>query len=303
MHKISSHTDNHRESRNLFLTVLLNLIISLVELVGGLISNSLALVSDALHNFSDGIAVMITYFANRISRRPANQQLTFGYKRIQIIAALFNALSLIAICIFLLIEAWKRFWHPEPIQGFTMLYVAIIGMIANFAGIILLRDFSKKNLNIKAAYLHLIGDTLSSVAVIVGGILVIAYELYWVDPIITAIISIYILKETWEVVSETYHILMQAGPKNNDIKALAERVMQIDNIKSIHHIHAWQLTDNDLHFEAHIAIEHDMPLSEVQKKLDKARDIIRHEFGYTHITLQAELDRCTDQGLIPLREN
>lgn len=303
MHQTHQHTTEKNRNRKLFLTMLLNLVISGVELIGGLLSNSLALISDALHNFSDGIAVLITYFASKASQKAPNQQHTFGYKRIEILSALFNALTLIAISIFLMAEAWKRFQQPEMIEGFTMLWVALIGLAANLAGVLLLHDFSHHNLNVRAAYLHLIGDTLSSVAVIIGGLLVIYYQLYWIDPLITALIGLYIIKETWEVLTQTYHILMQAGPKNIPLQPIADRLMQIEGIRSVHHIHVWQLTDHDIHFEAHIEMDNDMSLSTVQKYLEEARRVLTTTFGFTHITLQPEIGRCNHHELIAKSEN
>lgn len=298
MHQHSSHHKERTQSKNLLITFLLNLIISVAELIGGLLSNSLSLISDAIHNFSDGLAVLITWLSIRISKRPANQQHTFGYKRVQILAALFNALTLITICIFLLAEAYHRFMQPQAVEGFAMMWVAMIGLVANLLGVVLLRKFSNDNLNIKAAYLHLIGDSLSSVAVIIGGVLIIFYEIYWIDPLITALISLYILKETWEVLAETYRILMQAGPSTLQLQPIADRVVAIEGIKSIHHIHIWQLTDQELHFEAHIEMENDLLLTEAQKKSDVIRALLVQEFGFAHVTLQTEINRCSEPDLV-----
>lgn len=298
MHQHSSHHKDNIQSKNLLITFLLNLIISAAELIGGLLSNSLALISDAIHNFSDGLAVLITWFSIRISKRPANQHHTFGYKRVQILAALFNALTLITICIFLLAEAYHRFMQPQAVEGFAMMWVALIGLVANLLGVVLLRKFSKDNLNIKAAYLHLIGDSLSSMAVIIGGVLIIYYEMYWIDPLITALISLYILKETWEILAETYRILMQAGPSTMQLQPIADRVLTIEGVKSIHHIHIWQLTDQELHFEAHIEMKNDLLLTEAQKKSDEIRVLLVEEFGFAHVTLQTEFNRCCDPHLV-----
>lgn len=298
MHQHSSHHKDNIQSKNLLITFLLNLIISAAELIGGLLSNSLALISDAIHNFSDGLAVLITWFSIRISKRPANQHHTFGYKRVQILAALFNALTLITISIFLLVEAYHRFMQPQAVEGFAMMWVALIGLVANLLGVVLLRKFSKDNLNIKAAYLHLIGDSLSSMAVIIGGVLIIYYEMYWIDPLITALISLYILKETWEILAETYRILMQAGPSTMQLQPIADRVLTIEGVKSIHHIHIWQLTDQELHFEAHIEMKNDLLLTEAQKKSDEIRVLLVEEFGFAHVTLQTEFNRCCDPHLV-----
>ena len=207
-HTHSHHHHHNTEGRNLLFTVVLNFTITIAEFVGGILSNSLALLSDAIHNLSDAIALLITYITVRISKKSSNQRNTFGYKRIQILAALFNSVTLIAICIYLLYEAYLRFFNPEPVKSILMFAVALIGLIANLLSVFLLQKHSKNNLNIKAAYLHLIGDTLSSVAVVIGGVLIYFYQIYWIDPLITVLISLYIIKETYAVLHETYKILM-----------------------------------------------------------------------------------------------
>lgn len=292
MHKITQLPHQKRESRNLLITVVLNLIIAVAELIGGILSNSLALISDALHNFGDGIAMLITYITLKISGREANTKKTFGYKRIQILAALFNAITLIAICVFLLEEAWHRFREPQEVEGFTMLFVASIGLIANLIGVWLLKDFSAKNLNIKAAYLHLIGDTLSSIAVIIGGVFIWLYQVYWLDPLITALISVYIIRETWHIVTDTYNILMQAAPANIDIQQISENVKALQGVSNMHHIHLWCLTDQDIHLEAHIELENNMLVSDAQQIQSAIEHLLKSKFGISHITLQLEYRNC-----------
>ncbi|MDP3461588.1 MAG: cation diffusion facilitator family transporter [Bacteroidales bacterium] len=298
MHKTTGHLSKERESRNLFITVFLNIIIAVAELIGGLLSNSLALISDAIHNLSDGIAMLITYVTVKVSKRQNNQRKTFGYKRIQILAALFNALTLIAICIFLIFEAYKRFIQPEEIDSIPMLFVAAIGLVANLAGVFLLKDFKSGNINIKAAYLHLIGDTLSSVAVIVGGILIYFYNIYWVDPLVTVLISVYIIRETYHVLSETYNILMQAVPAGIDLEAVRQEIIAIEGIKDLHHVHVWSLTDHEVHFEGHLELSADMPISDAQLITEKAREKLKNIFDIQHITLQLEINYCKTPSLV-----
>jgi cobalt-zinc-cadmium efflux system protein len=199
----SHHQPGNVKGNRLLAATILNFIISIAEISGGLISNSLSLISDALHNLSDGLAIFIAWIANKIGRRPSNSKRTFGYKRIEILAAFFNALILIAISLYLFYEAILRMIAPEPVKGLIMLIVALIGLLANLAAVLLLRGDAKRNINVKAAYLHLLGDTLSSVAVIIGGTLIYFFEFYWIDPIITIVIGIYIIKETWTILKQT----------------------------------------------------------------------------------------------------
>lgn len=287
-----------KEGGKLLFTVVLNFIITAAEIVGGIFANSLALISDAIHNLSDGIAILITYITYRISNKSTDYRHTFGYKRIQIIAALFNSVTLIAICIYLLYEAYSRFMNPEPIKSVPMFVVALIGLLANLLSVLLLRTHSKENLNIKAAYLHLIGDTLSSVAVIVGGVLIYFYRIYWIDPLITVLISLYIIKETYSVLYETYKILMQQTPASISIDKVVGALTDIREIKGVHHVHIWNLTDQEIYFEGHIDLVKDMQVSESQIILDKAQRKLKELFEIHHVTLQVEHNRCDDKQII-----
>ncbi len=293
------HQHTHTvEGKRLLITVLLNLAITIAEFIGGIFSNSLALISDAFHNLSDTVAILITYITERISKRASNEKFTFGYKRIQILAAMFNAVTLIAISVFLIFEAWERFNNPQPIKSVLMITVAMIGLLANLASVVLLKSHKKGNINIKAAYLHLIGDTLSSVAVIIGGILIYFYEIYWVDPLITVLISLYIIKETYVVLYDTYKILMQQTPSGIEMEDIIAAVTAFNEVKGVHHIHIWNLTDQEVHFEGHIDLCKDLKVSDGQKVVDKIQIVLKEKYKIDHITLQLEYDRCDNKEII-----
>ncbi|MEE4259042.1 MAG: cation diffusion facilitator family transporter [Bacteroidales bacterium] len=295
------HDHNHShtvEGKRLLITVLLNLAITVAEFIGGIFSNSLALISDAFHNLSDTVAILITYITERISKRASNEKFTFGYKRIQILAAMFNAVTLIAISVFLIFEAWERFNNPQPVKSVLMMTVAVIGLLANLASVLLLKSHKKGNINIKAAYLHLIGDTLSSVAVIIGGALIYFYEIYWVDPLITVLISLYIIKETYVVLYDTYKILMQQTPSDIELEDIVTAVAAFKEVKGVHHIHIWNLTDQEVHFEGHIDLCEDLKVSDGQQVVDKIQRVLKEKFNIDHITLQLEYDRCDNKDII-----
>jgi cobalt-zinc-cadmium efflux system protein len=301
LHQDHSHNHHHHpevEGKKLFWTVLLNLSITIAEFIGGVFSNSLALISDAFHNLGDTFAILITWITVKISKRPSDPAHTFGYRRIQILAALFNSVTLIAISIYLLFEAYERFMNPQPIKSLVMLIVASIGLLANLISVFLLQGHQKENINIKAAYLHLIGDTLSSVAVIVGGILIYFYSIYWVDPLITVLISLYIIKETYQVLHSTYKILMQSTPPGIEISNVVEVLLTLPEVSGVHHVHIWNLTDTEMHFEGHLDLEEDLPLSESSRVIDKAQDLLIKEFGIKHVTIQMEFNRCDDKEII-----
>jgi cobalt-zinc-cadmium efflux system protein len=238
------HHHHHKDisGKNLLITSLLNLAITIVEIAGGLISNSLALLSDALHNLGDTSAVFIAYMAHLISRKGRTSKKTFGYKRIEILAALFNAIVLIVITSYLFVEAFRRIRHPEPIKGNVMFVVAVVGLLANILSVLLLKRDSKHNINVRAAYLHLLGDTISSVAVIAGAVFIYFFGWYWIDPLITFIVGLYILKETWVVLKQAVEILMQGTPEDLDLTEVKEALEDLPEIDNIHHVHAWTLT-------------------------------------------------------------
>ena len=286
-HNLSHNSAEGTSEKNLFITMALNFFITVAEVIGGIISGSLSLISDALHNFSDGFAIIITYVAMRLSKRPKTSKYTFGLKRAEIIAAIINASTLIIISFFLIKEAIDRFSNPTPIAGSLMLIVASLGLIANVAGTLLLKKGSANNLNIRAAYFHLLSDAVSSLAVIIGALFIILYKIYWIDPLLTVLISIYILKETYEIVKESVDILMMSNPEGIDLNVIKNIVEKIPGVINIHHIHLWKLNDNDTHFEAHIEVE-DMAVSktiEIQKQIEHK---LHDKYEINHTTLQFE---------------
>ncbi|MBF0208486.1 MAG: cation transporter [Oligoflexia bacterium] len=291
-----SHDISNLSGKKIFWVTVLNAVITIAEFVGGLISGSLALMSDSLHNLSDTIAIALSYFANRISNKPKNIRKTFGYKRAEILAAFINSGILVGISIMLIFEAYKRFNTPEIINGNLMIIVALIGLVANFISVYLLEKDSHENLNIKSSYLHLVSDTVSSVGVVIGGIVIKIWNIVWIDPLITILISIYILKETWHILKKTVDILMQASPliEYDNIKAAVEK---IDGVENIHHIHAWMMNEKTIYFEAHLDMN-DMKISEAERIYDKIEHLLKEHYGIDHITLQAEVNRCTDKNFI-----
>lgn len=289
------------KERDLLLSTLLNFTITVVEVIGGLLSNSLALLSDALHNLGDTFAIFIAYIANLISKRDYSHKKTFGYKRIEILAALFNAVVLLVIIVFLFVEAYQRFFDPQPIKGLIMLIVAVAGLLANLVSVMLLHKHSRQNINIRSAYLHLLGDTVSSILVIVSALLIYFFNLFWIDPLVTFLLGIYLLKETFGIIRETIDILMQGAPPGlnlNEVKKVLEEIPEIDNI---HHVHAWNLNDQEIHFECHVDLMHDIKISETEKIKDTIRNILLNKFGIVHVTIQYGFNCCRDKSIIQSR--
>ena len=291
-HEHSHHHANNLQGKKLLWVALLNFSITIVQIIGGIISNSLSLISDALHNLGDSSAIFIAFIAGKKSQEKPNKQHTFGYKRIEILAALFNAVVLISISIFLFFEAYKRFANPEPIKGKIMFIVATFGLLANLISVFVLQKEKNHNLNIRAAYLHLMGDTLSSVAVILGGIGIWLYQIYWIDPVITILVGVFIIYHTWAVVKETVDILMQSTPADLDLNKLKESIEGLEDIENIHHIHAWKLNDSQTHFEAHLNLTSDVNMSQMMHIKESVENILKEKFKIKHTTLQVGYKCC-----------
>ncbi len=277
-------------TKNLLAATMLNLLISLVEIGGSVLSGSIALLSDALHNLSDTFATFIAYMATLIGRRDANSKKTFGYKRIEILAALLNAVILLVMSVFLIREAYRRLNDPQPVNSMVMIVVALIGLLANLYAVMILKRDIHKSINVKAAYVHLLGDLFSSVVVVVGGLLIQLRRITWVDPVITVIISLYIIREAFVILREAVNILMQSAPDHLDLEKIRKRVEQESGVRNIHHLHTWMLTDQQIHLEAHVELADDLKLSQVKITRQNIEYMLKRDFHISHVTLQFEFD-------------
>jgi len=278
----------------------MNFIITITEIIGGILSGSLSLISDALHNLTDGIAIIVSYTALKLRNVKNSPKHTFGLKRAEIFAAVINSTVLFFISIFLFYEAIHRFISPEPIKGKLMIIVASVGLIANVTGTLLLRKDAHKSINIRSAYLHLLIDALSSVTVIIGGILITLFDILWIDPVLTIIIALYVLKESLGILKESSHILLEGAPPEIDLKTIQQKVEELPEVCDIHHIHIWKIGEKDIHFEAHIN-SLDILISETVKVQHKIEHILE-EIGIKHVTLQFECNVCANKNLINERE-
>jgi cobalt-zinc-cadmium efflux system protein len=287
------HENNDVSLPRLIFTIILNLIITVAQIVGGIISGSLALISDAIHNLSDTISVILAYIAQLLSLKPSTKQSTFGYKRAEILAAFINAVALIAISVYLIIEAIERLLEPQPVDARWMFWLGLLGLIANGLSVLVLEREKNKNINIKAAYLHLLGDALTSLAVIAGAGLIWFFGVVWVDAVVTILIGVYLLVHTSKLLAESVMILMQMAPKTFDGKRVEEQLLKISGIRRVYHIHVWNLTDKILHYECHIELENDFRVSETNDINVKVRKILHDEFDIDHVTIQFEFGSQT----------
>ncbi|MDR3241157.1 MAG: cation diffusion facilitator family transporter [Lactobacillaceae bacterium] len=271
-----------------FLTAsIMNIVITIAELVGGILSGSLALISDAVHNFTDVLSLIIAWVAQWISGKPTSERNTFGFRRAEILAAFVNSIFLFAVTFLLVIESVKGFLDPHPIKGLLMLIIAVIGLVANVVtGLVLLGGH--KNLNTKAALLHVLGDTLSSLGVIVAAVLIYFFNWTFLDPLITLVVALYIMYATWPVLKASTQILMQSNI-SLDFDAIKNDVLPCPHVKGAHHFHAWQVDEDRVMLSFHVTMD-DQPLSEVEKSNQKMREIIQSKYHVDHVTIQPEID-------------
>ncbi len=294
------HHHHHHEvtGKNLFWTILLNAGISLAELIGGIIAGSMALISDAIHNFSDVISLIISYIANRLSKKAANEKQTFGYKRSEIIAAFLNSTTLIVLAIYILYEAAQRVFQPHPIKSDLVIWLALGSVIVNALSVLLIKEDAKDNINMKSAYLHLFGDMMTSIAVFFGGILMKYYHIYWIDPLFSILIAIYLIYMIWDIFKTSLKIMMQFTPENLDLNQIAKDIAQMEGVKNIHHIHTWQINEHDVMFEAHLDLNEDCKITDFEKIMKNINDYLQVHYGIKHTTLQPEFSIEDDKNLI-----
>ena len=285
------HKSSDVKGTNLFISIILNVIITLAQVIGGMISGSLALLSDALHNFSDVLSLIISYIANKLAKKEASPKRTFGYKRAEIIAAFINAATLVIVAVILIIEAIHRFVDPQEIGSDLVIWMAMLGILVNGFSVLLIRKDAEKNMNMKSAYLHLFTDMAASVAVLVGGLLMKFYETWWVDSVLTFAIAIYLIFVGYDLLKKSFNVLMLFTPEDVKITEITKAVQKLKNIKSIHHIHIWQLNEDEVHLEAHLEFTKNITLSEFNFVQEEIEELLYHKFSINHITIQPEFEK------------
>ncbi len=298
-HHDHSHSHHHHtvSGKNLGITILLNVLITAGQVVGGILSGSMALLTDALHNFSDVVALVLSYVTNRIAKRKSTVKQTYGFKRAEILSAFVNSAVLIGISVFLIAEAVKRFVEPTAVGSDMVIWFALASIVFNFVSVLILQKDSKENLNVRSAYLHLLTDVMTSVAVMLGGILMKFYGVFWVDPLLSVIIAVYLIYSSYGLLVQTIKILMQFTPSGIDINKISDEIVRIEHVKNLHHVHVWQLDEKHYFLEAHVDMQDDITISEFQKILKKIERILA-DHHITHYNIQPELDRDDDKGIV-----
>lgn len=283
--------------KRLLFTMLLNLVIPSAQVVGGFLANSVALLSDAVHNFSDFAALLIAYIAWRVGRRGATPRHTFGFRRVEILAALLNVLILVGACSVILFEAIQRFRHPQNVSGAWIMALAAVGVVGNGLSAFLLHRDAAHNLNVRGAFLHMMGDLLTSVAVLINGAVLLFKPWTWLDPLLSLIIVALILKNCWGVLQEAVAVLMNAAPRHVDIAAVKEALEDLPGVVNAHYLHVWNVSSSSIAFSCHLVIP-DQKLSEGEQVRRLATEVLQRRFGIDHPIIQLETHCCGNGSLL-----
>ncbi len=282
--------------KRLWIAVGLTATIFLAELIGGLWTHSLALLSDAFHVLTDALSLVLTLGAVYLAMRPPSDRHTFGLHRLEIFAAAFNAGSLLVICVWLAWEAIVRFLNPQPVLAKEMLIIALIGLVANIIVIFMLHSHMRQSLNIKSAVLHVIGDAASSVGVIAAGMTMAFTGWFWVDPILSLLITAAIGYSALKVAKEAAHILMEGVPYGIDTQSVRDALESLPNVKQVHDLHIWSLCSSCRYLSAHLVVNEE-GMKDINSVLTGAQEILRRQFHIYHATLQVEPSECSSHYL------
>lgn len=285
MEPLSATAQNRRA---LQITFALTVSYFIVEVAGGILTNSLALLADAAHMLTDVGGLALALFATWIGQKPATPQKTYGYYRVEILAALANAIVLFLISFYILYEAYRRFEEPPEVASVPMLFVAVIGLAVNLAGIWNLHHGAKESLNVQGAYLEVISDALGSVGVIVAGLIMLTTGWYYADPIFGVLIGLFILPRTWKLLTQAVNVLLEGTPAHINLAAIDEAIMKVDGIAAVHDLHVWTITSGMEALSAHVVLADGSESKTASEALEAVTTLLKKEFGIDHATIQVE---------------
>ena len=280
-------------SRRLLASIMINFLIPVVQVIGGILSGSMALISDALHNLSDFVSLVINYAALIIGKRVPTARYTFGFKRVEIFATLISVALLYGAAFYIAAEAWHRLYAPRPISGRLVIWIALLGFAGNIFSALLLRAGAKVNLNMKSAFLHMLADAATSLGVVVLGIIWMFKPWYWLDPVFCWLIVVMILYGGWDLIKESVLILMNATPSGMDLEEVRKTLEGLDGIEKIHDLHIWRLSSESIALAVHITVP-DQMLTRIDELADRVRTMLFDKFNIDHPTLQFECNSCRD---------
>ena len=293
-----NHGEENLSDRQLIFAVAINVLLTLAQIVGGIVSGSLALIADALHNFSDAASLGLAWFARKIGRRPADKLMTFGYAQGEVVAALINLTTLLIIGFYLLVEAINRFADPQPIEGWTVIGVAGVALVIDLVTAFITHRGAQDSINMKAAFLHNVSDAMASVGVIAAGVLILLYDFYLADLFITVIIAGYVIWQGISLMPRTVRLLMGAVPDEVEFDQIVRALREHDGVEGVHHVHVWNLGEHHRALEAHLTPS-TASLQAFERLKQPIRDMLLEKFGIAHATLEACLATECDDQLIP----
>ena len=297
-----SHVHTHfgdiakQTTSRLAISLILTLIFVFIEAVAGIIGNSLALLTDAAHNLTDVIALGLSWYAIRLTSQPANARNTYGYHRAGILVALINSTTLVVISLGIFYEAYRRFADPSEVKSGILIVVGMLAVVINIVTALLVRKGSDHDLNLRSAFLHLLGDVFSTIGAVIAGVIIYFTNANWLDPLVSVLIGFLILYNAWGILRDAMDILLEATPRDIDTSTLVRDVMQIQGVLGVHDLHVWSLTQNLRTMSAHILTD-DLPISagaDIQRQIN---EIVYHRYNISHATLQLECVDCYPEGL------
>lgn len=285
------------QGKTLLLTIVLNLIIPVCQIIGGLAAGSMAVVSDAVHNFSDCAGLLLAYGAYKLGKKGPSTAYSFGFGRAEVMAALINTAILVGACLFLLAEAFARLKDPQPVSGFLVVILAGVGLVGNGVSVVLLKKDASDNLNIRGAFLHMLGDLLTSAAVLLNGAVLMLWPAYWLDPLLTVVIVAFIIKSGWGVAREALRIVMEGTPEDLDLVEVQRAMEEVEGVDGAHHLHAWTVGSQGASFTCHVLVQ-DRLLSETAPLAETLKDLLHARFNIDHATLEFESASCENADLL-----
>jgi cobalt-zinc-cadmium efflux system protein len=284
--------------RRLWATASLNLVIAVAEIVGGVFSGSLALVSDATHNVGDLVAVLLALFARRLGRRPPTTRHTYGLKRVEVMAAFINAMLLIGATVFIGREAVLHLLHPQPVVRGIMLVVALVALAANVGAVLLLRHHDEGDVNVRSAFLHMAQDAFASVAVVVAALLARTAAGAYVDSIAALVVSLFVMRSAFSLAWQTTSTILEGVPRDVDIAQLAEQVSQVFAPACLHHVHVWEIGPHQRLLTAHVTLGQEIDGRAIEVVLAHIKTFLQQEWKINHATIEPEVAGCPDKGLL-----
>ena len=297
-----THTHPHlrdvarQSTKRLSVSLFLTLAFVIIEAAAGIFSRSLALLTDAAHNLTDVIALGLSWFAIRITTRPANERKTYGYHRVGILVALINSTTLVLISLGIFYEAYRRFVNPPEVQSGILIGVGLIAVVVNLVTALLVHKGSDSDLNLRSAFIHLMGDVLSTVGAVIAGVVIYFTKANWLDPLVSVLIGALILYNAWGILRDALDILLEAKPRDIDSTKLIEDLMQVQGVLGIHDLHIWSLTQNLRTMSAHI-LTGDLSISEGANIQRQINDLVHQRYNIAHATLQLECMDCLSDVL------